>query len=183
METMENNQAKYWWLYSLTGIIMFFGGIWIIRYPVDNFIALGVFFSMLLFTIGVLEILYSLANTKRVRNWEWIMLSGIFNLILGIFLMSDEALTMTVLPFIFGIWLAFSGASQIGRALLLKAQFYKRWGWMLASGVITLIFSIFVIYHPLFGALSIIIWTSTSFMLIGLFTLAYSVVLKRFSPE
>ncbi len=180
---MENNQAKYWWLYSLTGLIMFFGGIWIIRFPVDDFIALGLFFSMLLLTIGILEILYSLANTKKILNWEWILLSGIFNMILGVFLMSDEALTMAVLPFIFGIWLAFSGASQIGRALLLKAQPYKRWGWMLASGAMTLVFSIFVIYHPLFGALSIIIWTSTSFILIGLFTLAYSIVLKRIIRE
>lgn len=162
---------------------MFFGGIWIIRFPVDDFVALGLFFSMLLFAIGALEILYSLVNTKRIHNWEWILLSGIFNMALGIILMSDEAFTMAVLPFIFGIWLAYSGASQIGRALLLKAQSFKYWGWMLASGVLTLAFSIFVIYRPLFGALGIIIWTSTSFILIGLFTLAYSIVLKRFMQK
>ena len=179
---MENNQAKYWWLYSLTGLIMFFGGIWIIQYPVNHYVALGVFFSILLFSIGILEILYSLANTKRILSWEWILLSGIFNMILGVFLMSDEALTMTVLPFIFGIWLAFTGVAQIGRALLLRAQSYRPWKWMLAGGMLTLVFSIFVIYHPLFGAISIIIWTSVSFMLIGIFTIIYSIILKKTDP-
>ena len=180
---METRETKFWWLYSLVGLIIFIGGFWILRYPVDNYVAIGIFFSVLLFVIGILEVIYSLANIKRVHSWVWIFVSGIFDLVLGIILMSNEALTLEVLPFIFGIWLAFTGIAQIGRAILLKDILYSRWGWMLTGGILSVILALLVIFYPLFGALSILIWTSASFMIIGIFTIIYSVILKKLRKE
>ena len=178
---MENEIkiVKNWWLLTLLGILTTLLGIWIYLNPSENYVALSIIFSVIIFISGIFEIVFAISNSKIIRSWGWILTSGIFDLIIGIILVTKENLTMEILPVIFGIWLIFGGVSQIGKGLLFKESHLPNWGWPVVGGVLIALFGFFVIYSPAFGAWSIVIWTSLSLILLGIMTIIFSLFIKK----
>jgi len=171
--------TKKWWLITITGILITLAGFWVYNNPAENYIALSVLFSVVLFISGIFEITFSLINSKIIKGWGWMLSYGIFDLIIGIILITKESLTMEILPFIFGIWLIFRGISQVSRGVFLKQSRLKYWGWSITGGLVVIAFGFMVIYHPLFGAASIIIWTALSLITLGVFTTLFSFIIKK----
>lgn len=171
--------AKKWWLLTTTGVLITLLGVWVYQKPVENYIALSVLFSVIIFTSGIFEILFAVSNRTFTKGWGWTFFVGIFDLIIGLILMSQEHITMAILPIIFGIWLIFRGITQISRGIFLKEANFPGWGWSVFGGVLVVIFGFMMINHPFFGAISIVIWTSLSLIVLGIFTIIFSFVIKR----
>ena len=176
------NQLKLtnnWWLLAIIGILMIGLGFWVYSNPVENYIALSIMFSVIMLTSGIMEISFAISNSKILKGWGWILSAGIFDLILGTILITHEDLTMAVLPIFFGIWLIFRGITQLSRGLLLKDADFPNWGWSIFGGVLVISFGFMVTYNPIFGAESIVIWTALSLIILGIFTLLFSFILKK----
>jgi len=176
------NQLKItnnWWLMAIIGISMIALGIWVYSNPIENYIALSIMFSVIMFISGIMEITYALSNYKILKGWGWILSAGIFDLILGIILITNENLTMIVLPIFFGIWLIFRGVAQISRGFLLKDAGFQNWGWSVFGGILVVLFGFMVTYNPFFGAESLVIWTSLGLIILGIFTLIFSFIIKK----
>ncbi len=173
------NYTKNWWLLTILGIVITFAGFWVYQNPVENYIALSVIFSAVIFTSGILEIIFAISNHKYIKGWAWMFTSGIFDLIIGVILLTKENITIEILPFIFGIWLIFRGGSQISRGVLLKQSHLRNWGWSIVIGFLVIVFGFMVIYSPQFGATSIIVWTALSLIFLGLITILFSFLVKK----
>lgn len=171
--------AKNWWLLTIVGLAITLLGFWVYLNPLENYIALSILFSTIIFISGIFEIIFALTNSKIIKGWGWMLTSGIFDLMIGIILITKEELTMVILPFIFGIWLIFRGVTQISRGVLIKQARIKNWGWSIFGGILVVIFGFMVIYSPVFGASSIIVWTALSLIILGLFTILFSFIMKK----
>ncbi len=167
----EIKLVKNWWLLSIAGILLTLLGIWVFKNPVENYIGLSILFSVVLFISGIFEITFALSNTKVIKGWGWLLSSGVFDLIIGLILISSENITMAVLPFIFGVWLIFRGIVQINRGFLLKEAHFTNWGWSVFGGIVIVIFGFMVVYNPTFGSASIIVWTC---LIINIFRYFYN---------
>lgn len=172
--------TKNWWLLTIVGVAITLLGFWVYNNPIENYIALSVVFSVVIFMSGIFEIIFAMSNSKLIKGWGWILTSGIFDLTIGIILLTKENLSMEILPFIFGIWLIFRGISQISRGILIKQAHLKNWGWPIFGGFLVVIFGFMVIYSPTFGAISIVIWTALALILLGIFTILFSFIIKKF---
>jgi len=170
---------KNWWLFSIAGVLLIFLGIWVYNNPIENYIGLSILFSVIMFVSGIIEITFAFSNSKMIKGWGWILSSGIFDLIIGFILITREDVTMVILPILFGIWLIFRGISQIGKGVLLKDSHYSKWGWSVFGGLLVAVFGIFVIYNPVFGSASIIIWTALALFILGIFTILFSLAVKK----
>ena len=84
-----------------------------------------------------------------------------------------------MLPYLVGFILMFAGISFIGQSSVMQSYHSPSWGWVLAGGILTLIFAFLIIFHPLFGAFNIIIWTGLAFIFGGISAIFYSFALKR----
>jgi uncharacterized membrane protein HdeD (DUF308 family) len=173
--------TKNWWLLTIIGISITLLGFWVYTNPIENYIALSVLFSMVIFVSGIFEIIFAISNSKLIRGWGWMLTSGIFDLIIGIILLTKENITMSILPFIFGIWLVFRGISQVSRGILIKQAHFKNWGWSIVGGFFVVLFGFMVIYSPQFGVATIIIWTALSLIILGLLTILFSFLVKKFN--
>lgn len=171
--------VKNWWLLTIVGTLLTLLGIWVYKNPLENYIALSVFFSVILFLSGILEITFALINSKIIKGWGWLLSSGIFDLVIGFILISREDITMAVLPLIFGIWLIFRGVVQISRGVFLREMHHPNWGWAILGGFLIVVFGLFVVHNPIFGSVSIIIWTSLSLIILGVFTILFSFLIKK----
>ena len=176
---MSGKIIKNWWLLTIIGIGLVALGIWVYKNPIENYAALSSLFSAMVFVSGILEVGFALSNNKIMKGWGWQLAGGLFDLIIGFVLITRPALSMMVLPIIFGIWLIFRGMIQVSRGFLLKEHQFAGWWWPVIGGIFVIIFGFFVTSNPLFGSMTIVTWTALSLIFLGIFTISFSFIVKR----
>lgn len=169
---------RNWWLSLLIGLLMIGAGIWLLATPLQSYIALAAFFSLMILVSGVFEIAFSLSNRKEYQGWGWYFVSGVFDLIVGSILILHPALSLELLPFLVGFWLLFRGAIAIGSALELKSYGAKEWWILLLSGLSVLLFALLILFYPVLGGISLVAMTSMAFIMAGIFRIHLSFKLK-----
>ena len=173
------NVTKHWYLSLILGILFICTGIWVLRTPLESYLTLSILFSVTIFISGIIEIIYSVTNRKEIDNWGWILAGGIIDLLLGIWLISSPLLSIAVLPYIVSFFLMFRSMIAMGFAFDLKGFTDSGWGWLLALGILSLLFSFVLLWNPLFAGLTIVIWTGCAFITIGIYRIILSFKLKR----
>ena len=173
-----NFKVKNWWFSLLLGLFYILIAICLMFTPLASHIALSVLFSVSMFISGTLEILFAIANKKNISSWGWYLASGIIDLILGIYLMSNINLSMAILPFIVAFWLMFRGFTSTGYALDLRHYGTHNWGWYMVFGILVILGSIGIIWQPALGALSLVYMIAYTLLIFGIFRIMLSFELK-----
>lgn len=171
--------VKYWWLSLLLGIVFILFAIYLMFAPLASYIALSILFSVSMFVSGVFEIAFAVSNRRNISSWGWYLTGGIIDLILGIFLMINPGLSMSVLPFILAFWLMFRGFSATGYAMDLKRYGTRNWGWYIAFGILAILCSIGIIWQPGIGAFTLVYMVAYALLIIGVFRITVAFELKN----
>jgi uncharacterized membrane protein HdeD (DUF308 family) len=171
--------VKNWWIFLILGILLVISAIWVMMTPIESYITLAIFFSVIVFVNGIFDIVFSISNSKMLKGWGWHLAGGILETLLGVILMIHPALTMNILPLMLGFWLMFGAVSIISGAFDLKSYKIKGWGWMLVLGIILMIFSFMVIGNPIFGSGTIVIMTSIAIFAYGISYITFAIQLKK----
>lgn len=179
METTDNYMPsyRYWWFMLIIGILSILCGIWVFQNPIESYFALAIYFSIIFVMYGIYEIIYAFSN-RRNHNWGWGLATGIIDLIIGFILMGNLLWTADALPYLVGFVLMFTGINFISQASIMQSFRLPQWGWILTGGILTLIFAFLIIFHPLFGAFDIVIWTGLAFIFGGISAIFYAFALK-----
>lgn len=179
METVENYRSyKYWWLMLIIGILSVLCGIWVFRNPIESYFALTTYFCIMFILFGINEIVHAFAN-QRYRNWGWGLATGIIDVIIGCIFLANLEWAIDILPYAVGFILMFLGIDFIGWSTQMQSLKVRNWGWVLTGGILTLIFSFLIIFHPLFGVFNIIIWTGLAFIFGGISAIMFSLALRK----
>jgi len=137
--------------------------------------------SIFLLITGILEIAFAIANRKGLNNWGWSLASGIIDFLIGILLVSQPAISILILPFYVGFAILFRSVMAMGWAFELKKRAVSDWGYLLAVGILGLLFSFILLWNPLFAGMTIVIYTGWAFIIIGSFQIYLSFRLKKLS--
>lgn len=170
---------KSWWLFTIIGILLLIAGFYTISNPLTSYLGLSLFFGGLIFINGIMEFSFALSNRKHAHRWGWTLAAGVFDIILGFILLLYPGLSMSVLPFIIGFYILLLGASLISYAFQLNALQVKRWGWVLAGGILTVLLGLSMIFNPVLGIATIVGWTAFAFIAAGVATIIFSLQLKK----
>ena len=173
-----NYAVKNWWMSLLIGILYIIIAIYLMFAPLASYIVLSILFSISMFVSGMLEILFAISNKNNISSWGWYLTGGIVDLILGILLMANPGLSMSVLPFILAFWLMFRGFSATGYSLDLKRYGTRNWGWYMAFGILAIICSIGIIWQPGAGAFTLVYLIAYALLIIGIFRVMLGFELK-----
>ncbi len=177
--TSFHTPVKNWWVPLLIGIALVVTSILVVMKPVKAYLALSLLFSWLILVSGLLNITFSLWNRKNMDGWGWYLFLGIIETAIGATMLSNPPLSAEVLLLYMGFWFAFRGAMAIGYAWSFRQIGIKGWGWLMASGILTLLFSFFMVMNPIFGIISIITLTALSFLFLGLFSIQLGWELRK----
>lgn len=180
MEAITNYRQsfKYWWLGLIVGILSIIFGIWIFRNPIESYYGLAMYFSIMFIFLGFTEIINAFSG-KRHSQWGWGLTMGILDFIIGFLMLYNLNWAADILPYIVGFILMFKGIDFIGYAFQMQTARISNWGWLLIAGVLTLIFSFLIIFHPLFGMLNIIVWTGLAFIFGGISAIIFSITVRN----
>lgn len=173
------NSIKHWYLPLIAGIIFIGVGIYVFAQPATAYVALSIVFSISFLVIGISDIAFAIANREEMEGWGWDLAMGILTLLIGILLIVHPEISMLTLPFFVGFVLLFRSIMAIGVSLELKKYYINDWGYLLAIGILGIIFSFILLFNPGFAGLTVTFWTAITFIVIGAYSIFLSVKLKK----
>lgn len=171
--------VKHWYIPVILGVVFIIAGFFIMMTPVASYLSLALLFSWLFFFSGIAEVIFALSNKKELDGWGWILFSGIVDVVLGLVLLSQPAITLQVLPIYVGCLLLFRSVRSLSMAIELNRYGIKGISSLVLFGILGLLFAIFMITNLEAGAFTIVYWTAFSVMTLGLFSIIFGVKLKK----
>ena len=170
---------KHWYIPLLVGLLFLAVSIIAFVWPVGSFLTLAILFSLAFLFGGLSEIIFSVANRDHIENWGWSLAFGIITFIVGLLLILNHVLSMTILAFYIGFVILFRSIAAISFAIDVKRYGSPNWGWLLVFGILGTIFSFILLWNPVFAGMSIVILIGLSFLFSGLFSIFFSMQLRK----
>lgn len=172
--------VRYWWLLLVVGIALFVVGILVFVYPAQSYLGMSVLFGWLMLIAGILEVVLSSVNRHFITGRGWMLAGGIIEIILGIILIFNVALSAATLPIFLGFWLMLRAFSTIGLGGDMRAMEIGGSGWTIFSGILLLLCSLWILFQPLvFGTAAVVVWVGISLLFAGIAAFAVSLQLHR----
>jgi uncharacterized membrane protein HdeD (DUF308 family) len=151
---METLSRKWGWLLAL-GILMIILGAWAIAMPKPATLAVQVALGWILVIGGIAEGVHAF----MARGWGGFLLellSAILYLVVGILLLANPVQGALALTLVLAIFLVVEGIFKVIMAV--RVRDHRGWGWVLASGILSLIL----------GAMIWAEWPASGLWVIGL---------------
>jgi Short repeat of unknown function (DUF308) len=167
LETVGSS-IKNWWWFLVKGILLIAAGIAIFARPVAGYAGLSILFTIVIITSGIAQVIFATSNKALLKGWGWVLVSGILDLAIGIYLAMYPLLTMATLPFFVGFWLIFKSFYLMGASFDLNDLGLSGWGWLFFGGFLVLLAGFYIIYYPVAGAVGIVAVSGTAFILAGI---------------
>ena len=171
--------VRYWWLMLLIGIALFVLGILVYVYPAQSYVSMAVLFGWVILAAGILEVVLSASSDHFVTGRGWMLAGGVIQIILGLILVFNVALSAVTLPIVLGFWLLFRGFSTIGLGGDMRAMGISGAGWTIVGGVLLLLCALWMLFQPLvFGTAFVVVWLGVALLFAGVSAMALSFQLR-----
>ena len=171
--------VRYWWLMLLIGIALFVLGILVFIYPAQSYVSMAVLFGWVILAAGILEVVLSASSDHFVTGRGWMLAGGVIQIILGLILVFNVALSAVTLPIVLGFWLLCRGFSTIGLGGDMRAMGISGAGWTIVGGVLLLLCALWMLFQPLvFGTAFVVVWLGVALLFAGVSAMALSFQLR-----
>ena len=160
----------------ISGVLLIAVGIYCLCNQDIAAMTAGLMVGIFMLVSGVIEIIVFAATSGVVFGSGWLLLDGVLTVILSLFLLFNKWFTMMSLPFLFTLWLLFSGISRFVSAFDLKAFGVRSWGWVLAIGVILMIAGFICMMDPWVSVAAIGLTVGLVFLLEGVSSIVYACI-------
>jgi uncharacterized membrane protein HdeD (DUF308 family) len=165
--------VRHWQRLIIIGLFFIIAGIAIFLRPTESYLTLNSLFSVVLIFSGVSNIITRPAGNKK-GTVNWTLTAGIFEILIGIWLLFLSSSSEITLPFVLGFWVMFKGA-----ALDLKNINVPGWGWIMAGGITDLILVFLVFYSPAREFISLRVIAGLIFIIGGIFNFILALKYKN----
>jgi len=169
---------KNWWILLLKGILLVIFGILSFMNPGITLATLVLWFAIFMMIDGVISIFGVVSNWKTEED-KWLLLAeGALGLVLGFLVYRSPDTFLSFIAFVISFWAIFSGISKIAMAIQLRKEIEGE-GWLILSGVLSLIFGILVFAQPGIG-IATLMWIMATFaILVGVLLIVLSLKLRK----
>lgn len=137
------NEDGFGWGSLLISILLFIAS-WIsLSSPTETIMTLGLFFGVIAIVQGFLSIILYFGLSRIFDRNAWpIIVIGIFDLLIGLYLIMNPNISIKVLPVLFAVWFIADSIRNIVIAFRLR-RVRQRWFWIhLGLGILGMILGI-----------------------------------------
>lgn len=142
---------RHWWLLALAGVLCIAIGITVFAFPLESYVTLAILFGVLLLVVGAAKLISASTSANFFMMRGYVIVGGILDLLLGIFLCVYPGVTLVALPVMMGLWMLYNSFVLIGFSGDFDTFGIPGSGWLTGGGILLLLLSIFVLVNP-FGA-------------------------------
>lgn len=156
-------------LVILRGVIAILFGLMALAYPRITVLIMAIGFGFFTLIGGIFLIIASLQRRKHTKYWGYWLFEGIIDAIIGLIILLDPRISVTVLLVIMGFWAVTGGLILMWLSFKMRNQQDQRSQGVLFLSILFLLFGAVLFLNPFGSALSFTIIT-------GIFALIYGVV-------
>ena len=171
--------VKNWWLLLIAGILSIVAGILVFIFPLESYLTLSIIFGVLMLVVGAMKLIVASSSNNYYMMRGYVIVSGVVDVLLGLFLCLYPGVTLVLLPIMLGIWLMYNSFMIIAFGGDLGTFNQNGQGVMIVAGILLLLISIFVLVNPFStGIAAVIVIAGVGLLLFGVIIISLSLMLK-----
>ena len=152
----------------VAGILLIAAGIYCLCNEDVAVLSAGLMLGVFMLAAGIAEIVVFAGTSGVLIGSGWLLLDGVLTVIMSLFLLFNQWFTLLSLPFLFTVWLIFSGISRFVSAFDLHALGVRGWGWVLAVGILLMVAGFICMMDPWVSAAAVGVTVGLVFLLEGI---------------
>jgi uncharacterized membrane protein HdeD (DUF308 family) len=161
--------SRNWWILLIRGILAIAFGVLAFIWPGSALGALVLLFGAYALLDGVASIVVGLTGRGAQENRLWLMLGGVFGVIVGVLTFVWPDITALALVYFIAAWAIITGVFSIVAAVQLRKEIDNEWLLGIA-GALSILAGLYMAAFPGAGALALI-W------LIGAYAIVFGILL------
>ena len=171
---------KHWWLLAVAGILCIALGIVVFAFPLQSYVTLAILFGVLLLVVGAAKLISASTSANFFMMRGYVIVSGVLDLLIGIFLCIYPGVTLVALPIMMGFWMMYNSFVLIGFSGDFETFGIPGSGWVRGGGILLLILSILVLVNP-FGAgiATVVVLAGVGLIVFGILLISLAMKLKE----
>ncbi len=172
-ESMSAVLARNWWALALRGVFAILFGLVALFATGPTILSLVLLFSAYMLVDGIFGIVAGVRAAGRGQRWGWFVLEGLANIAVGVIAFLWPGLTVVAFVLLLAAWSLVTGILMVVAALKLNPAFGR--GWLIFSGIVSVLFGIALVIAPAIGAVVLTWWLGAYAVAfgIGLLVLAF----------
>lgn len=175
-QAMSELLAKNWWAVALRGVFAILFALIALFWPGVTMLTLVMFFSAYMLVDGVFGIVAAVRAAASHQRWGLLVLEGILDILVGIVAFVAPGLTIVFFVALWAAWSLVTGILMIVAAFKLDPVFGR--GWLVFSGIVSVLFGVALLVAPMIGALVATWWIAAYALIFGVTLLMLAFKLK-----
>ena len=160
----------------VAGILLIAAGIYCLCNEDVAVLSAGLMLGIFMLAAGIAEMVVFAGTSGVLIGSGWLLLDGVLTVIMSLFLLFNQWFTLLSLPFLFTVWLLFSGISRFVSAFDLHALGVRGWGWVLAVGILLMVAGFICMMDPWVSAAAVGVTVGLVFLLEGISAIVYACI-------
>lgn len=178
-DAMSEALARNWWVIAIRGVLgIVFGVIAFIR-PDAAILAFILVFAAYALVDGVFAILAGIRAARQHERWGLLVLGGVASIAAGILAVLWPGITVIAFVLLLAAWSIVAGGLMVAAGFRLNRTHGR--GWLIFSGVVSVIYGVLLAIAPLIGAVVLTWWIGAWALVFGvsLLILAFRLHARR----
>ena len=175
---MRKIVSRILWVFA--GILLIAAWILCLMSPDLAISSLAVFLGVAMLFSGVVDLIIFATGHQYMAGAGWFLVDGVLTVLLSLFILANQWFTALTLPFIFGMWLLFSGISKFANSFDLRRLGVRGWGWFTALGLLLAVVGFVSFMDPVAGMVAITAMVGVFLLLQGFSSILRGLFTKRF---
>jgi uncharacterized membrane protein HdeD (DUF308 family) len=186
-ENLTNKVAravKHWWLMLIAGLLCLVMGIVVFVFPLQSYVTLAILFGVMMMAVGAIQLIIASTSANYLTMRGYVVVGGVLDLMLGIFLCIYPGVTLVALPLMLGVWMLYNSFIIIAFGGDMETFRLGGSGLVVAGGVLLLLLSVLVLLNPIrAGIPTVIIIAGIGLLVFGCLLCMLSLKLKHIDRE
>lgn len=175
---MLDELAKHWGLILIRGICAIIFGFLAFAWPGLTLVTLVLLYGVFALIDGSFALGAAVGGETPEPRW-WLAFVGVLGILAGLATLFWPGITAVILLFFIAFWAITSGVMHIVGAIRLRKEIDNEW-LLIASGVISILFGLFLLSRPGAGALSMVLVIGAFAMIHGVLEVMFALRLRSF---
>lgn len=161
--------VRHWWLMMAAGILTVAAGIAVFVFPMESYVALSILIGILMLAVGAAQLIVALTSGNYLAMRGYMVVGGIIDVLLGLFLCVYPGVTFALLPVMLGIWMMYHSFMMISFGGDLETFNIGGSTSVVVGGILLLLLSIMVLANPFSaGVATVVVIAGLGLIVLGL---------------
>lgn len=172
--------GRSWWLILLFGILSVLFGVMAMVSPVQAGIGLTWAMGLLALSEGVVGLIAAFRNNLAISR-GWMMFYAAISLLFGLMAVINPASMAASIVMVMAAWLLAAGVMRIVFAIRVRKEIDNEW-MLILGGVLAVVLGGLLLAMPIAGLVAGVVWIGVGALVYGLLQIVAALRLRKLTP-